>query len=221
MPSPQKKNARVIRVAPPFPAAVVRAFSPHPRRELSRKHRLIPRAVGLSVALWIVAARRFAELSLLQKLRPEFPHRRHLFNLNVAEKTALAEGTRGAEFAGGQRQGDFHARNTSAAIRVEDYIVKEASIEGPALPKKGRNHQGQEGRVRRAYAARDNQEINACSDSLFWPASASHDRGRTGRRARVAVSESLPARRVEKGSDRGRGPSREILHTSPGPGGSC
>src|ERR1700719_5068936 len=52
---------------------------------LPREHSLIPGAERLAAALRIVAAGLLPQPSLAQKLRPQFPDRGRLFDLDVAE----------------------------------------------------------------------------------------------------------------------------------------
>jgi hypothetical protein len=84
----------------------------------------------LTTALRIVAAGLLSQPSLPQKLGAEFPYRRRLFNLDVAEKAeTLADGTGGAEFASGQRHGNIHKKSSSVVeIDREDCAAEAALI---------------------------------------------------------------------------------------------
>jgi hypothetical protein len=90
---------------------------------------LIPGAEGLTTALRIVATGLFPQPSLPQKLGPEFPYRGHIFDLDVAEKAeALADRTRGAEFASGQRHGNVLKKSSSVVENDREDCAAEAVL---------------------------------------------------------------------------------------------
>jgi len=83
----------------------------------------------LTTALLIVAAGLLSQPSLPQKLGAEFPYRRRLFNLYVAEKAeTLADGTGGAEFASGQCHGNIHKKSSSVVENDREDCAAEAAL---------------------------------------------------------------------------------------------
>jgi len=89
---------------------------------LSGKNRVIPGAESLALAFGIIAARGFAEPSLLQKFGAKFPDRGALVNFNVTQKAeALADGTGRAEFAG--RQGHMVCARAGGSESCRNYIL--------------------------------------------------------------------------------------------------
>jgi hypothetical protein len=112
-----------------FPRDVTCYVSAAPRAALPREHSLIPCAEGLTDALRIITAGLLPQPSLPQKLGAEFPYRRRLFNLDVAEEAeALADGTGGAEFASGQRHANIHKKSSSVVENDREDCAAEAAL---------------------------------------------------------------------------------------------